>query len=149
MSRNLILNTEFQNFINPGNFQEYSGILDFAWKWPFFCQFCRVGHQFSLIFVAKHEFCFKNWKMSFFYVFRCLLFQSPKITRYNKNRTFLNFWGKIHIQWQKLSWIDAQRVKIGKKIAISRWNPEFQKISGSFQEWWNFEILCSKLSFLA
>ena len=28
MSRNLIFNTEFQNFIIPGNFQKFSGTLD-------------------------------------------------------------------------------------------------------------------------
>ena len=65
MSRNLIFNTEFQHFIIPGNFQEFSGTLDIAWKWPFFCQFWHIGHQFHLIFVTELEFGLSDWKMSF------------------------------------------------------------------------------------
>ena len=43
MSRNLIFNTEFQNFITAGNFQKFSGTLDITWKWPIFANFDVLG----------------------------------------------------------------------------------------------------------
>ena len=98
-SRNLIFNTEFPNFIIPGNFQKFSGTLIIAWKWAIFCQFYQIGHQFNLIFVTEFDFC-------------------------------LNI--------KKISCSDA----------IPGQYPEFQETSESFQEWWNFEILNWKSSFL-
>ena len=55
MSRNLIFNTEFKNFIIPGKFQEFSGTLDIAWNRAIFCQFLHIGHKFHLIFVTELE----------------------------------------------------------------------------------------------
>ena len=62
--------------------------------------------------------------------------------------TFFNSKGQIQVQWQKLSVIDAQYVKNDRKLAISRQYPEFLKIPGRFQKWWNFETLYWKSSFL-
>ena len=139
MSRNLIFNTEFKNFIIPGNFQEFSGTLDIAWNWSNFCQFWHIGHKFHLIFVTELEFGLNNWKMPNSRLFLESWNQNPRITRDDsKNMTVFNNQGQIQVQWQKLSGIDAQYVKIGKKLANSRRYPEFQKIPGSFQEWWNF-----------
>ena len=56
MSRNIIFNTEFQNFIIPGNFQKFSGTLDIAWKWPIFCQFQRIGYFSHSVFGLEHDF---------------------------------------------------------------------------------------------
>ena len=122
MSRNLILNTEFQNFINPGNFQEYSGILDFAWKWPFFCQFCRVGHQFSLIFVAKHEFCIKKRKMTFFLMFSDVFYF--KTQKLQETKVKLN-WCPTRQNWQKDSHFQAK----------SRVPENFWKFPGMMKFW--------------
>ena len=36
MSRYLILDTEFQNSIIPGNSQKFYGTLGIDWKWPMF-----------------------------------------------------------------------------------------------------------------
>ena len=51
-----------------------------------------------------------------------------------KKITFSQIFVKIHIQQQKLSWIDTQNVKSGKEFANSRGIPEFQVILGRFQE---------------
>ena len=56
VSRNLIFNAEFQNFIIPGNFQKFSGTLDIAWKWPIFCQFQRIGYFSHSVFGLEHDF---------------------------------------------------------------------------------------------
>ena len=56
MSRNLIFNTEFQNFIIPGNFQKFSGTLGIAWKCPIFCQFKRIGYFSHSVFGLEHDF---------------------------------------------------------------------------------------------
>ena len=46
----------------------------------------------------------------------------------------LEFRIENHVLGQKLSGKSTPYVEIGKKLAISRRYPEFQKISGSFQE---------------
>ena len=56
MSRNLIFNTESQNFIIPGYFQKCSGTLDIAWKWPIFCQFQCLRYFSHLFFGLKLDF---------------------------------------------------------------------------------------------
>ena len=81
MSRNLIFNTEFKNFIIPGNFQEFSGTLDITWKWPIFCQFWHIGHRFHLIFVTELQFGLDNSKMTNSRSFLESWNQNPKITR--------------------------------------------------------------------
>ena len=75
--------------------------------------------QFLPIFMywvsIQFDFChwtWQNWKRACFY-------------------TSCNFW--------ILNQITSENIK---KMVIFRQYPEFQKISGSFREWWNFEILC-------
>ena len=120
MSRNLILNTEFQNFIIPGNFQIFPGTLDITWKWPFFANFDVLGINSTYFLSLNMNFASKIEKCHVLDVFRCQLSTDPKIARNLKNyKLFSFFWGKIHIQWQKLSWIDTKHIKIGKKWPLS------------------------------
>ena len=91
MLRNLIFNTDFKNFIIPGNFQEFSGTLDIAWNWPIFCQFCHIGHLFHLIFVTELEFGLNDWKMPNSRLFLESWNQNPKITRDNSKTWHFSF----------------------------------------------------------
>ena len=56
MSRNVIFNKEFQNFIILGNFQKCSGTLDIAWKLSTFCQFQRIDYFSHSVFGLEHDF---------------------------------------------------------------------------------------------
>ena len=118
MSRNFILNTEFQNLLflaTSRNFLE-------PWISPgsgHFCQFWCVRYQFNFLSLNMN-FASKIEKCHVLDVFRCQLSTDPKIARNLKNyKLFSFFWGKIHIQWQKLSWIDTKHIKIGKKWPLS------------------------------
>ena len=74
--------------------------------------------------------------------------QYPEFQEDSRIDGILEFRIENHVLGQKLSGKSTLYIEIGKKSAISRWYPEFQKISGSFQEWWNFKILCWKSNFL-
>ena len=137
MSRNLIFNPEFKNFIIPGNFQEFSGTLDIDWNWPIFCQFWHIGHIFHLIFVTELEFGLNDWKMSFFLIISSNFW--IWIPGFQK-------WPGIGIfELLRPNWTSVRKIKWNRcpiwqkwqKLAISRQYPEFQKIPGCFQEWWN------------
>ena len=66
-------------FWNPGYH------LEMAIFWTFW----RVGHQFNRIFVTKHEFCLKNWKMSCFWCFQMLYISKSK--NYKKYKEIWHF----------------------------------------------------------
>ena len=106
----------------------------------YFLLWCTVYYTYN----EKKSFCPFAVKCLFFktrgpyYTFR---FKNKKLST-NSTRDFNSVLGQIHVQWQKLSWIDAQYGKIDKKMATSRRYPEFHNFSENFQEWWNFEILC-------
>ena len=91
LSRNLILNVEFENYINPGNFQKFPGTLDIDLELASFDWFQYIGYIFHSILVKDLDFQCKIWK--------------------------LNHYWKFPGQY-----------------------PEFQEISESFQEWFNFQI---------
>ena len=67
------------------------------------------------------------------------LYQNPEITRGIKTMPFFNFEAKFMISDKiKLNWCPKhQNWQIS---AISRQYTGFQKISGSFQEWWNLKF---------
>ena len=65
LSRNLIFNVAIQNSITPGSFLEFTGTLEFPWKWQIFGQIWLIGYQFILIFVTKLEFEPKIEKIQF------------------------------------------------------------------------------------
>ena len=88
--KNLIFNTEFQYFIISGKFQKFSGTLDIAWK-AIFCYCWCICHHFKLILSLNMNFASKIEKCHVFNVFRCHLFQNPKITRDIKKYEYLPF----------------------------------------------------------
>ena len=62
MSRNLSLNTEFQNFIIPGSFQELSGTLDIAFN-PIKPD--GVSQRHTLHLIASHFYMNEENEVSF------------------------------------------------------------------------------------
>ena len=131
MSRNLIFNTEFQNFIIPGNFQKFSGTLDMAWKWPIFSNFDVLGINstwfLSLIWIWPQKL--KN--VTFVMFSDVIYFRIQKLQEVKKTFHFsilrLNSCSVTKI---KLDWCPIRQN--WQNLAISRRYTEFQKISGSF-----------------
>ena len=73
---------------------------------------------------------------------------SRKILEVSKNDAIWKFCVENPVSWHKLSGIHTLYVEISQNLPIPGQYPEFHKISGSFQEWWNFKILCWKSNFL-
>ena len=63
MSRNLIFNTEFQNFIIPGNFQKFPGTLDIALELASFDWFQHMGYVSHSFLVKELDFQCRIWKL--------------------------------------------------------------------------------------
>ena len=136
----MIFNTEFQNFIIPGNFQKFSGTLDFAWKWTIFCQFWCIGYQFNLTFVTEHEFGHKNWKMLFFWCFQMSFnSKSRNYKRYKKTCPFLIL--RLNscrvTKWNQAELMPntSKLAKIGHFQSISRVPENFWKLLGMMKFW--------------
>ena len=85
-------------------------------------------------------------------MFRCQfqgnILNSRKLLEVSRNDLIFKFSIKNQVPWLKLSGKYNLNIEISQNWPIPGQYPEFQEISGSFQEWCNFEILHSKSSCL-
>ena len=135
LSRNLVLNSEFQNSIISGSFPKFLGFR----KWLFFGQFQHLGHYFHSILVKELDFQLRFFK-------KIIILESSQNFRdigtkfWEDSRIiiFFKIWVENQVCWLKLSGNDTPYVEIGRKTVISQRFPETLKISGNFKKSLNF-----------